>query len=142
MTPLFLSSQGLPTLVLPTRPMRRPLLRRAGPNLAFGVSYHFHGYIYLGCHKNLGLLASKPSSVTRPECTQWAASYTGESCTYSPPLSHHGQEGALSLKAHGIFQESCISIHYPSQQNFLSHRDTRSLAQDHTARALEPTLAP
>lgn len=36
-------------------------------NLAFGLSYHFHGYIYLGCHKSFGLLASKPASVPQPE---------------------------------------------------------------------------
>lgn len=34
---------------------------------------------------------------------------------------------ALTPRSRGLFLESCISVHYPSLQNFHSHRDTQSL---------------
>lgn len=113
--------------MVPTTKPKRPPLRRAGPALALGVGYCSHGYIYLGCHKGLYLPAFQPNNQGG---TWWG---------------HHGWGGegggALARRSHGLFLESCIAVHYPSQQNFLSHRDNRSLSQGYTASGFQPRFA-
>lgn len=117
----FLSSQGLPTLVPSTKP-ERPLFRTAGPTLALG--WVLLSWLYLPG------LSQGPLSPWLPDNIQGG-----------PWWGHHGWGEDLTLGSHGLFLESCISVHYPSQQNFLSHRDIKSLSQVYTASGFQSRFA-
>lgn len=130
----FLSSQGCQHWSHLPSPREGHLSGELGSALHLGS----RGYIYLDCH--MGLCAPGFQARLSPRTRQ--ASHTGESCTCLIPSSHHDQGGALLLRAHGVFLELHVSIHYPFQQNILHHRDTRLFAQNHTASGFEPMCAP